>query len=360
LFLVTEQVDGVPLRERIEGMTPKQAYAPALQLCETLQALHARQLVHGCLSLETVLLTPNGQLKLVGTGMALSAEGERTWLQAPTGGLAADLRDLGRTLHLLFTREEPGPDGRVARDLLPAFALVLRRCLEPHNARPIGSADEVRTALIEAVQAGRPASTPAPAAPTPRPPPPPAPRQRCGPSLLQRLDAFLWSGLKVGLHLTITVVSLGSLLLLYHFKDRIVIEERVERPGALPPRSAAAAEAVEPPIPAAVMGALPAPPTLSVPPAEISARPLLLPSAPAPLDALRARYLASVQAAAQSALDQLLMEDLPHLQRELTLLQSGADVPEQDEPGLSAGLKQLRQNYREAKAGILAGQPAAP
>ena len=358
LYLVSEHVEGVPLAEVVAAgrLKPRQAYAPALQLCEALQAVHAHGLVHGCLSARSVLWVTGDQIKLSGVGMALTTSGERTWLQAPTGGIAGDLHDLGRTLHVLFTGEEPGPDGRVARDLPPSFAQVLNRCLDRRASRPFTTADEVRTALVEALQSGRPTPTPAPAMPPPRPPSPPAPRQRPGPSLLQRLDAFLWNGLKVGLHLTITLISLGSLLLLYHFKDRIVIEERIERPGALPPRPAAAAEAVEPPIPAAVMGALPAAPTLPVP-APV-AKPLQRPDPPpSPLEQLRARYVQSVQAAAQSALDQVRLDVLPHLQRELALLQSGAEPPETDEADLPPGLVELRRNYRAARAGLQAAAP---
>lgn len=354
LYLVTEHVEGVPLAEVVAAgrLKPKQAYAPALQLCEALQAVHAHGLVHGCLSARSVLWLTGDQIKLTGAGMALTAAGERTWLQAPAGGIAGDLHALGHTLHVLFTGEEPGSDGRVARDLPPSFAQVLRRCLDPRTSQPFTRADEVRAALIAAVQAGRPAPAPLPAGTPPRPPGPPAPRQRRGPSPLQRLDAFLWNGLKVGLHLTITVVSLGSLLLLYHFKDRIVIEERIERPGALPPRTTAA----EPPIPASVMGALPAAPTLSVP--GPLAKPLQLPTPPpSPLEQLRARYVQSVQAAAQSALDQVRLDVLPHLQRELTLLQSGAEPPDTDEADLPPGLAELRRNYRAARASLQAPAP---
>lgn len=361
LYLVTEHVEGVPVGEVVAAgrLKPKQAFAPALQLCEALQAVHAHGLVHGCLSARSVLWVAGDQIKLTGAGMALTATGERTWLQAPAGGITGDLRDLGHTLHVLFTGEDPGPDGRVARDLPPSFAQVLRRCLDPRSSRPFTSAADVRDALVEALQSGRPAPTPAPAAAPPRPPGPPPPRERPGPSPLQRLDAFLWSGLKVGLHLTITVLSLGSLLLLYHFKDRIVIEERIERPGALPPRPAAQAEAAEPPIPAAVMGALPATPPLPVP-APVT-KPLQLPApAPSPLEQLRARYVQSVQAAAQSALDQVRLDVLPQLQRELALLQSGAEPPDTDEPDLLPGLAELRRNYRAARAGLQTPAPRAP
>jgi len=351
LYLITEHAEGVPLAEVVAAgrLTPKQAYGPALQLCEALQALHAHGLVHGCLNPRTVILGSAGQLKLTGAGMALNASGERTWLLANSGNLQDDLQDLGRTLHVLFTGQEPETGGRVSRDLPPPFALVLRRCLDPQASQPLADAGAVRTALIEALQEGRKGSAPpapAAAARPSKPPPPPAPRCRPGPSLLQRLDALLWDCLKVGLHLTITVVSVASLLLLYYFKDRIVIEQAVERPGALPPHPAGAVEPAEPPIPAAVMGALPPVPALSQQAPTV--KPVPLP--PSPLEELRTLYVQSVQAAAQTALNQVKLDVLPYLQRELALLRDGAEPPDTDEPGLPEGLRDLRQNYRDARA----------
>jgi len=108
------------------------------------------------------------------------------------------------------------------------------------------------------------------------------------------------------------------------------------------------------------MGALPAAPTLPVTPAvpSPSAAPIRLPAAPDPLEQLRAQYTLTVQDAAQQALNKLLFDDLPHLQRELTLLQNGSEIPDLDEPTLPSSLKQLRQNYREARARILAPKQA--
>ncbi|HRK15353.1 MAG TPA: protein kinase [Prosthecobacter sp.] len=376
-YLISEHIEARAIAEQIQGreITPKTAFTLALPLCSALQAVHDHGLHHGALSPRTVLITSAGQLKLTGIGMARLETGELTWIHGDTSSKAADIRALGATLHEMFARQPPSPDGRTARELPPAFALVLRRCLETDPARQYTSAAQAGHALLDARQAkpkkeaaapkaadappakdfSQPAATP----PARRPvPPPPQPIQRQGRTFMQKLDAFLWDGLKVGLHLTVTLVSIGSLVALYLFKDRIVIEERIERPGALPPNAAAQIE--EPPIPAAVMGALPAAPTLPVTPAvpSPSAAPIRLPAAPDPLEQLRAQYTLTVQDAAQQALNKLLFDDLPHLQRELTLLQNGSEIPDLDEPTLPSSLKQLRQNYREARARILAPKQA--
>lgn len=375
-YLISEHIEARTISSQVQSreITPKTAFTLALPLCSALQAVHDHGLHHGTLSPQTVLLTSIGQLKLTGIGMARLETGELTWIHTDTCSKADDIRALGITLHEMFTREPPTPDGRTARELPPTFALVLRRCLAPTSSRQYTSAAEVGHALLDARQT-KPGKDPAPAKkpdaarspeqkasatatpPARRPvPPPPQPIQRRGRTFMQKLDAFLWDGLKVGLHLTITLASITSLLALYLFKDSIVIEERIERPGALPPNASAQIE--EPFIPAAVMGALPAAPTLSVTPAtpSSSAAPIRLPTQPDPMEQLRAQYTLTVQEAAQQALNKLLFDELPHLQRELTLLQNGSEIPDLDEPTLPHALKQLRQNYRSARARIQATQ----
>lgn len=372
-YLISEHIEAATVASQIQRreINPKTAFTLALPLCSALQAVHDHGLHHGTLSPQTVRVGASGQLKLTGIGMARLETGEQTWIHGDTGSKTADIRALGATLHEMFTREPPTPDGRTARELPPAFALVLRRCLETDPARQYASAAEVGRALLDARQAKPKKESPSPknqaaspaakasaqaAAPPARRPVPPPPIQRQGRTFMQKLDAFLWDGLKVGLHLTVTLVSIGSLVALYLFKDRIVIEESIERPGALPPNAAAKIE--EPPIPAAVMGALPAAPTLPSMPATPAAAPIRLPAPPDPLEQLRAQYTLTIQDAAQQALNKLLFDDLPHLQRELSLLQNGSEIPDLDEPTLPSSLKQLRQNYREARARLLAA-PAA-
>lgn len=369
-YLVVEQVDGSPLSALVDQhpIKPRVAYPLALQLCEALQRVHDQGMVHGTLGPQTVWVTREGRIKLDGMGLAADAAGALSWLQPRQGSLAEDLRALGRTLHTLFAGAAPGPDGRLARDLPPAFAAVLRRCLEPD--RPYRRADEVQAALVEALQREQgaaaattrnrrvigPGTQAAPPAVLAPPPPRVVPGQvqpivrQPARSLWQRVDTFVWNAFSTGLHLLISLASLAGLVLLVLFKDRIVFEEA---PGA-PPAGAAVAPAEEPPIPAAVLGALPPSPVLTVP--APAPKPLRLPAPPPappdPLERLRSEYLAAVQAAAAEALDKVRLDDLPHLQRELQLLQNGGEIPAADEANLPASLKALRARYRELRAGL--------
>ena len=182
---------------------------------------------------------------------------------------------------------------------------------------------------------------------------PPTQVHRSGPTFFQKLDAFFWNMLNAGLHMIVTLVSLGSLFALIYFKDHIVIEHVEGKPAARD------TEVEEPPIPAAVMGALPPAPTLPTAPTTVN-KPISLPLPPAPVDPfaeLRAQYLDAVQKAASEALEKVRLDDLPHLQRELTLLQQGGDPPEVDEANLPASLKALRKRYREVRAGKAGTQP---
>ncbi len=289
--------------------------------------------------------------------------------------------DLGFTLHWMLAKCAPGPDGRLSRDLPPAFAAVLRRCLEPDSARPFTRPSEVAEALNQALRseqektetattrtkmvispgsrppqpAAAPAPAPAPQSQSPAPSGPPrGPLQPVvrhdEPTFLQRMDAFVWKAFSTGLHLLISLVGIGGLVLLILFKDKII----VEKDDFLPRATVAEMEqdVDDKPIPAAVLGALPPPPSLPVTP--VAVKPVTLPPAPVatdPFEDLRTQYVAAVQTAANHALEKVSLDDLPHLQRELQLLQSGGEVPEVDEPNLPASLKALRQRYREVRAG---------
>ncbi|HCN77443.1 MAG TPA: hypothetical protein DIT13_09655, partial [Verrucomicrobiales bacterium] len=136
-YLISEHIEARAIAEQIQGreITPKTAFTLALPLCSALQAVHDHGLHHGALSPRTVLITSAGQLKLTGIGMARLETGELTWIHGDTSSKAADIRALGATLHEMFARQPPSPDGRTARELPPAFALVLRRCLETDPAR---------------------------------------------------------------------------------------------------------------------------------------------------------------------------------------------------------------------------------
>lgn len=392
-YLVTEHVEGRSLLSLIqeEQIKPKSAFPLALQICEALQLVHDQGITHGALSPATVLVNHEGLAKLSCIGMAVTEAGELSWVEPFHGSCGDDLHDLGITLHWMFARTAPGDDGRLSRDLPPSFAAVLRRCLRQDPTkewhRPAEVAEALNAALRNEQERGetptrskmvvapgaKPASTPAQATPLSKAtsaPPKPGVRQH-RPSFFQRMDAFVWRAFSTGLHILISVLSIGSLVLLVLFKDRIVIEHQdtpVEEPAAQvetvtvePPSEPVPADMpaapprmiVAPPEPA------PAPIPVEKPKQIVVIKPAAAPMPPPPpsreerLANLRAQYVTAVQQAANQALETVRLDDLPYLQKELQLLQNGGDIPTVDETDLPRTLKAMRQRYRETYANIM-------
>jgi eukaryotic-like serine/threonine-protein kinase len=74
-FLVLEMVEGSSLRDRLREQppTPTEAVAWMAQAADGLGAIHAAGMVHGDVKPENMLLTPEGQVKVVDLGLAQSA-----------------------------------------------------------------------------------------------------------------------------------------------------------------------------------------------------------------------------------------------------------------------------------------------
>lgn len=384
LYLVTEHVDGRMLCDLIQERTvsPKMAYGLALQLCDILSLLHGQGSLHGCLNTRTVLVDKEGQMKVTGIGMCLTPSGEISWLQEGDASIEQDLYDLGLVLHEMFAKEPLGEDGKVSRNIPPAFGAVLRRCVQAEMARRYTTAAEVKEALVQALRTQQsaaaksvaaeaaaapnlveaqqphpssslaspsPTSSPAPkpaAAPVPprryAPGRPPTPIVRARPSFMKKLDDFLWSCLRASLHLAVFAATAVILLIFYVMKDKIVLDPEGNAPVAQ-----------EPALPGEVLGSLPAAPVLPQAPVAPLSTPITLPP-PAPkadpLAGLKAEYRAAVQAEATSALDRVNLNELPAFQRELKRLQNGEPIPEVDEPGIPASLKRLREDYRQKRS----------
>ncbi len=416
ILLITERAEGRSLAALVESreIRPRTAYPLALQLCEALQLLHEQGISHGHVSPESVIITHDQRLKLTGAGLGMDeSSGQASW-QAPfAGSRERDVLALGFTLHCMFARCAPEAGGRISRDLPPAFAAVLHRCLGGDVSRPLTTAAEVALALTAALKqeqdrnggasvfnppTSRSVLRPGAAAPArgkpqakvsagpsspdlPAPPPPPRPqpviRQSQPPGFFQRMDAFVWRAFSTSLHLFISFASIACVILLVLFKDRIVIEHDVLEPGSAPVSgsSSSAGEIVEigqvgadrlteapdvlgglPPAPMLGTAAEPASPVAMTDSATAEPEEAAPAPAPAvlPAEEVRRQYVSAVQEAANHALTTLRMDDLPHLQKELQLLQNGGEVPLTDSPDEPAILRSLRARYREALAGITA------
>lgn len=389
-YLVEEAVDGVLLESMIaEGqLKPKTAFPLALQICEALQMVHDLPMPHGALSPQTVGVTADGQVKLTGIGMVQRETGELSWLRPFRGSFTRDMEALGLTLHWMFARCAPDSEGRLSRDLPPAFAVVFRRCLERDSGRMFTRPEDVATALKEALkgtQENAEATTrskmvvgpggrqPTGPAPVHAPPPKVVPGQhrpvarQIQRSFLQKMDAFVWRAFSTGLHLMISLVCIGCVILVVFYKDRIVIEKEAAVPATAVEEIDTQPEEVDrTPSPQAVLGGLAPVPAMAAEPVPVAAAetiPVPTPEpqpAPPPVDPmadLREQYVEAVQEAANQALESVKLDDLPYLQQELQLLQSGGDIPAVDEPNLPNSLRVLRQRYREVRDRMVTAAP---
>ncbi|MES2598079.1 MAG: protein kinase [Verrucomicrobiota bacterium] len=395
LYLVTEHVSGRVLSDLIQErqVPPKLAYSYALQVCDILSMLHEQGMKHGALNSRTVLVDQEGQLKITGVGMSIAPSGEISWLHESEASITGDITDLGALLHEMFGREPLPEDGRVSRNLPPAFGAVIRRCVQLETTRRLTSAAEVKEALMQALKtqqqgaapkaastpaadppsahaarpapaqapAARPAPVSAPAAPPPvshapaapaayappryAPGRPPPPVVRPQPSFMKKLDDFLWACLRASLHLSVFLVAAVVMLIFYVMKDKIVLKDPNDPDSARE----------EAPMPGQMLGKLPEAPQLPQTPVAVPSSPITLPppaTAADPLASLKAEYRNAVQSEATAALDKVRLNELPFFQKELQRLQNGESVPDTDEPNLPVALKRLRDDYRSKKAAL--------
>lgn len=362
-YLVVEHVDGSFLNELLDQdrLKPKAAFPLALQICEALQKIHDLDTAHGTLALQTILVTAEGTAKLTSIGMGQKPNGVLSWGATFNGNKEHDMVCLGHVLHWMFAKSAPERYGRLSRDLPPAFAGVISRCIERNTGRELTKPEDVAAALKEAlrVEQEKAVSNPSRASKMPSYTAPKTPEKSAPlpadlpprPTFFQWLDGFVWRSFKTTLYIVIPLIFIGTVIALVLFKGRIVIETNQEPQTA--PQKPMIEEAVPPiePSPSA-MG--------STPPKAEENKPMVAPEPAAPVDPwaeLRTQYLTAVQNAANNALEKVKLDEIPYLQKELLMLQSGGEVPEVDEADMPASLKALRQRYRDVRTGRIPLNP---
>ncbi|WP_394835934.1 protein kinase [Pendulispora rubella] len=182
-FIAVEFIEGQLLREYI-GATAEVAFSDQLrwmtELAHVLAALHDEGLVHREVNPDNVVITPEGNTRLL--GIATPREGEpvhdATAMDTPgyaapeqMGGVAvldgrADQYAWAVTAYELFCGELPWSDGTTLRDgakapghpIPPRVAEVLRRALAHEREDRFASMDELLVTLDESPDSTRPVS----------------------------------------------------------------------------------------------------------------------------------------------------------------------------------------------------------
>jgi tetratricopeptide (TPR) repeat protein len=181
LFIAMEYVKGVDLLTLLDPPRPKlplkQGRDICLQLCAALVHAHDRKVIHRDVKMENVMLTDQGQVKLLDFGLAkaLDEDPERSLFIVGTPNYMSpeqvqgrfldhrtDIYSLGVLMYRLFTRRlpyeqkdlisasrfEPPPDPRKFDPTIPAcLAEIILKCMEREPANRFQSVRDVAAAL---------------------------------------------------------------------------------------------------------------------------------------------------------------------------------------------------------------------
>ncbi|MFY9549673.1 MAG: protein kinase [Thermoanaerobaculia bacterium] len=238
-FVVSELLEGVTLREALEGspLPVRKAVDYGVQIAQGLAAAHEKGIVHRDLKPENLFVTNDGRVKILDFGLAKlvprQADVEST--NAPTltagtepgvvmgtvgymspeqvrGGSAdqrSDIFAFGTVLHEMLTgvrafrgasaveamnailKEEPAEASRSRAEVTPALDRIVRRCLEKSPSERFQSARDLAFALTETASTSAIPGVAAPAA---------ARRKRAVPALV-----WLVAALAVGLGVVLAV-----------------------------------------------------------------------------------------------------------------------------------------------------------
>jgi serine/threonine protein kinase len=187
-FITMELVTGQPLSEKIPagGMTDVGAVSVGLQLASALAAAHGKGIVHRDLKPANVMITPEGQVKVLDFGLAKAIDAAPGSDPAALGFTRdnivmgtmpymspeqvegwrvdhrSDIFSFGTILYEMTTgarpfhgasvaallssilRDAPKPPSSIRKDTKPSIGQLLGRCLDKDRERRIQTASELR------------------------------------------------------------------------------------------------------------------------------------------------------------------------------------------------------------------------
>ncbi|HEY9679445.1 MAG TPA: serine/threonine-protein kinase [Drouetiella sp.] len=165
-YLVLEWVDGKSLRQIIEdrgSMQEEQVKNLCEQMCEMLDYLHSRNIIHRDFTPDNLILQKDGKLKLIDFNVAQTDEegsglivGKQAYMPAeqfrgkPTA--QSDIYAMGATLFFLLTGQDPEPISRsVVREVNATVSDtidgIIQKCTEADCEKRFKSVQDVSNAL---------------------------------------------------------------------------------------------------------------------------------------------------------------------------------------------------------------------
>jgi serine/threonine-protein kinase len=135
VWVACEFVQGDSLHALVGGrpLNPRRAVDIAGQVADALAEAHARDIPHGAVAGDTVVVTPKGRAKLLDLGLASWASRDGL-LQSERPTQDRDIAGLGILLFEMLTGAVPQPGARVSRVILGAIPLEL----DPIVAKALG------------------------------------------------------------------------------------------------------------------------------------------------------------------------------------------------------------------------------
>jgi eukaryotic-like serine/threonine-protein kinase len=198
-YIIMEFVRGTDLKSLVDTkgpLDPVKAAEYAAQVCSALAVAHGYDVVHRDIKPHNIVLTPDGQIKVMDFGIARAGNTTMTQTGSVLGtaqyispeqaqgrpiGPASDLYSLGVVLYELTTgqlpfegdtpvsvalkqvNEQPVPPRQINPAIPPALEAVILKAMQKDPAERYGSADEMRDDLRRVI-AGQPVVAPPTAA----------------------------------------------------------------------------------------------------------------------------------------------------------------------------------------------------
>jgi serine/threonine-protein kinase len=196
-YIVMEYVEGRTLRDiiRAEGpLLPERAMEIAESVANALADAHEAGLVHRDIKPGNIMVTREGEVKVMDFGIARTTTGDTLTQTASILGTASylspeqaqgesvdarsDIYSVGCVLYEMLTagapftgdspvaiaykhvRENPVPPSRSNPDVSPALEAVVMKCMAKNPANRYQSAEELRADLLRVRQGGAPLATP--------------------------------------------------------------------------------------------------------------------------------------------------------------------------------------------------------